>query len=113
MPSSVKDQPKYLRCTRALALVTGLAGGVTIAGSTASAAIYAGGPGGVSGNPDAADADTPVEAYDGGVHGVVANQPSGCGCDLGGAPCAPSGPLGAGLLAAGLLARRRRRPDAP
>ena len=100
MPKSSGDEPKYLTCTRALALLTGLAGGVTVAPRTANA------------NPDAGDAQPPASVYDGGVHGVLI-QPGGCECDLGGEPASPRGPLAAGLAAAGLMARRRRRSDVP
>ena len=121
MPRSSGKEPKYLMCTRALALVTGLAGGVTIAGSTASASVHDGGPVGVAvnpdalaRNPDAGDAQPPASVYDGGVHGVLVHPTdSGCGCGLGGDPASPRGPLAAGLVGAGLIARRRRRSDVP
>jgi MYXO-CTERM domain-containing protein len=111
MPSSSEDQPKYLTCARALALLTGLAGSVATSGSAAAASVYDGGPVGVTVHPDAADADSPTGAYDGGIHGVLVMPASGCGCDLGGAPLSPGGPLVAGLMGAGLIARRRRRSD--
>lgn len=101
MPKSSGNEPKYLTCTRALALLTGLAGGVTAAGSTASA------------SPDAGDAHPVASAYDGGVHGVLIQPDSGCGCDLGGRPASPRGPLAAGLVGAGLIVRRRRGSDVP
>ena len=113
MPSSPEDQPKYLTCARALALLTGLAGSVTAGGSTASAGTYDGGPVGVTVRPDAADAEPPPGVYDGGFHGVLVMPPGGCGCDLGGAPASSGVPLVAGLAGAGLIGRRRRRSDTP
>jgi MYXO-CTERM domain-containing protein len=113
VPNSSDDQPKYLRCARALALLTGLAGSVTACESTAGASVYDGGPVGVTAHPDAADADSPTGAYDGGFYGTRVISASGCGCDLGGAPVSPSVPLVAGVVGAGLIARRRRRSDVP
>jgi MYXO-CTERM domain-containing protein len=111
MPNSSEHRPKYLTCTRALALLTGLAGSVAASGSAAAASVYDGGPVGVTVHPDAADADSPTGVYDGGFHGILVMPPGGCGCDLGGAPVSPGGPLVAGLVGAGVIARRRRRSD--
>jgi MYXO-CTERM domain-containing protein len=112
MPSSSDDQPKYLACARALALLTGLAASVTVCESTASGAgVPDGGPASVAAEAQASAA--PASAYDGGPHGVVIMPSGGCGCDLGGAPVSPSVPLVSGLAGAGLIARRRRRSDRP
>ena len=86
MPRSSEEQPKYLMCVRALALLTGLAGSVTACEGTAGASVYDGGPVGVAVQLDAADADSPAGVYDGGFHGVLVMLKSGCDCDLGGAP---------------------------
>ena len=85
MPRSSEEQPKYLMCVRALALLTGLAGSVTACEGTAGASVYDGGPIGVTVQPDAADADSPAGVYDGGFHGVMVMPNSGCDCDLSGA----------------------------
>jgi MYXO-CTERM domain-containing protein len=111
MPRSSEEQPKYLMCVRALALLTGLAGSVTAGESTAGASVHDGGPAGVTVQPDAAD--SPANVYDGGFHGVVVMPSSGCDCELGGAPGSPGIPLVAGLVGAGLIARRRRRSNVP
>lgn len=100
-------------CARAVALLTSLAGSVTACGSTANASVYDGGPLGVTAHPDAADADSPTGAYEGGIYGTRILSASGCGCDLGGAPVSPSVPLVTGLVGAGLIGRRRRRSDVP
>ena len=113
MPSASEDQPKYLMCVRALALLTGLAGSVTACEGTAGASVYDGGPVGVTASPDAAEADSPSGVYEGGVYGTRVVSASGCGCDLGGAPGLPSAPPVAGVVGAGLIARRRRRSDVP
>jgi hypothetical protein len=113
MPSSSEDQPKYLMCVRALALLTGLAGSVAASRSAGGASVHDGGPEGVAAQPDAGDAGSPPAVYDGGIHGVLVMPQGGCGCDLGGLPEAMSVPLVAGLVGAGLMARRRRRSDVP
>ena len=101
MPKSSGNEPKYLTCTRALALLTGLAGGVIVAARTANA------------NPDAGEPQPQASVYDGGVHGVLVNSDGGCGCDLGGESASTRGSVAAGLAGAGLIARRRRRSDLP
>ncbi|MFL5306655.1 MAG: MYXO-CTERM sorting domain-containing protein [Polyangia bacterium] len=107
--SSFENEPKYLACVRALALLTGVAGSVSACGGIPDASSS--GPGSVSAAADAGDASSPPPVYDGGFHGVRAHTPDGC--DVGGGPASRGALLVAGVAGTGLIARRRRRPDVP
>jgi len=109
--SSPKDEPKYLACARALALLTGVAGGATAYGATPGATAPEAPAVAAASAPDAGDASVPP-VYDGGPHGSLVRNPDGC--DIGGRrPISPGAAVLATVAGAGLIARRRRRRDAP
>ena len=107
--SSSENEPKYLACVRALALLTGVAGTVCACGGIPDASSS--GPGPVSATADAGDASSTTSVYDGGFHGVRAHTSDGC--DVTGGPVSRGALLLAGVAGTGLIARRRRRPDVP
>ncbi|HVY38400.1 MAG TPA: hypothetical protein VHM31_10705 [Polyangia bacterium] len=108
--SSPTDGPKYLACARALALLTGVAGGLTVCGATTAA--HASEPPATTpaSTPDAGDAGAPP-VYDGGPHGTLVRNSDGC--DVGAGTVSPGAAALATVAGAGLLARRRRRRDVP
>ena len=116
MPNALRGQPKYLACTRALALVSGLAGAASGCVGAGANASTGDGPSSTEVQPDGGGADRFLQVVDSNGYdrqvmwGVVAGSP---GCDVGGVPELPSLPFVVGVAGATLLVRRRRRSESP